>query len=137
MSETAETPRRGRDPWKKVMANMKVSSRRRYHVKEGGDKAEVRKTRIYAITVTPNDLQAIFEEQGGLCYWLGTPLDPNSVFIPNNPLAISTDRLDNDRDYSRDNIVITTRFANLGRGSTPADEFRSMADILIQQIRGA
>ena len=36
------------------------------------------------------------------------------VFRKHYPLAPSLDRLDNDKDYTQDNICISTRFENYG-----------------------
>ncbi len=46
----------------------------------------------------------------------------------------SADRLDSSQDYTKDNIVLTTRFANLGRGTAEADDFRKSLDGVIEQI---
>ena len=42
-------------------------------------------------------------------------IDLNQIFIANSVLAPSVDRLDGDEGYVKGNVVITTRFVNLGR----------------------
>ena len=39
------------------------------------------------------------------------------LFVPRSPFAVSVDRLDSSGDYTPDNIVLTLRFSNKGRGS--------------------
>jgi hypothetical protein len=122
-------PRR-RCPWKKLIAHMKVSSRRRYHP------GAVLNQRTYAITVTAADLERIYHEQGGKCFWLGVPIDPASIFTPQNPMAMSCDRLNNHLDYTESNVVITTRFVNVGRGNCPALDFWVHIDRLRSRLVG-
>ena len=45
------------------------------------------------------------------------------LFIPHSPFSVSVDRLNSDRGYHRNNIVLTTRFANRGRGSYDDSNF--------------
>lgn len=70
--------------------------------------------------ITSKFLRGLYEKQNGLCYWLKIPLD-----IENNDelTAPSLDRLDNDKGYSFDNIVLSSRFANLGRNTSTKEEF--------------
>ena len=104
---------RPREPWKKIYGLMTHS----------------------ASTVTIEDLRYIFEKQGRKCYWLGIPLDPNNNYIANHPLAISVDRLDNSRGYHRNNIVICSRFANLGRGPFDPNQFIGVITLIKKYLR--
>lgn len=81
---------------------------------------------IYEITVTPEDLEDIFNKQQGRCFWFNVPLDPQSVFVSYNPLAISADRINNTLGYSKDNVVLCTRCANLARGSASLSDFMTV-----------
>jgi hypothetical protein len=121
--------------FKHLINNMRLSSRRRYHRKEGTlDTAVVKITREYAIEITPEQLKAIYHHQNGRCYWLGVPVTPTSIFIPYNPFAMSVDRLDTSKDYTASNCVITMRMANLGRGAATAEVFRDGLEKVKRQI---
>jgi len=86
------------------------------------------------IDVTWEDLRDIFIDQQACCYWFGFELDPDGIFTSYNPLAISADRIDDDRGYVKGNIVICSRMANLGRGKCPAHEFQNICDNLKNSI---
>ncbi len=59
----------------------------------------------------------IIDIQRGKCYWLGFTMSLDDLYIPHSPFAVSVDRLDSSGDYTPDNIVLTLRFSNKGRGS--------------------
>ena len=69
--------------------------------------------------ITVDELEEIFAEQDGQCYWSGMPLLPHTNGTTGYALSMSPDRLDNSGkiwgDYTKTNIVITTQFANRGR----------------------
>lgn len=99
-----------RDPWKKLLAKVKLCA---------SDRASRSRTKEVHIDI--NDLKKQFTRQHGRCYWLHIPIDMNNIFIPNHPGSPSVDRLDNSKDYTPDNIVICTSFANMGRGRTDVE----------------
>jgi hypothetical protein len=107
-----------KDPWKKLLSNVKVSGRI-WHTHKNKPK------RIVAISNL--DLRRQFEAQRGLCYWFDVPLNPMDVFVAGNPLSPSVDRLDNSKGYEPDNIVICCRMANLGKGT--CDDFAFLAAV--------
>ena len=57
-------------------------------------------------------LEALKEEQNGMCYWLKIPIDFTMQDKLRKP---SLDRLDNSIGYEINNVVLTTVFANTGR----------------------
>lgn len=69
--------------------------------------------------VTMEFIKNLYDKQSGKCYWLGIELDITGKDILRKP---SLDRLDNSRGYFRDNIVITTIFANTGRRDATTTE---------------
>lgn len=64
---------------------------------------------------------ALYEKQGGRCYWLGIPIIPS--LLTRDPQRPSIDRLDGGRGYTRDNVVLTSQFANMGRNCTTVENF--------------
>lgn len=79
-----------------------------------------KKNTIISKTITKEDIKRIYKKQNGLCYWLKIPLDITFTDKLRQP---SIDRLDNSRGYEPDNIVLTCKFANLGRQSSTEEDF--------------
>jgi hypothetical protein len=50
--------------------------------------------------------------------------------MPKHPLAPSIDKIDVSGDYTKDNIVITSRFANFGRNVCDFDKFHKIVKTL-------
>lgn len=90
------------------------------------------------IYVTPEELAEIWDKQGGKCYWFDIPLDldllyrDNPDWMPKHPLAPSIDKIDVNGDYTKDNIVICTRFANFGRNVCDFDRFHE----IVKELKG-
>lgn len=110
-----------KNPWSELMSNVKKSKSRT----EGNSKKSVE--------ITEKDLQEQFKKQDRRCYWLGLRLTPTDIFKTYYPLAMSVDRIDNDKGYVVGNIVISCRMANLGRGRYEHDDFKKV----IKKIKGA
>ena len=85
--------------------------------------------------LTEQDLARQWNEQRGLCYWLRIPMDLDYLYTTNNALTPSVDRKDLNLDYTADNIIITTRFANLGRGTTSFEDSRMLFDIVLGRTK--
>lgn len=94
------------------------------------------KRKIKPITVNEQDLIRKFEEQDGLCYWSGLPLNEDYNDISRHPFAISVERLDNNLGYSYDNIVLTRRIFNLGRSDFSSSEFLDVIKTLKEELSG-
>ena len=88
------------------------------------------------IYVTPEELEEIWNKQNGKCYWFGVDLDLDLLYkdhpdwMPKHPLAPSIDKINVDGDYTKDNIVICTRFANFGRNVCDFNRFADIVKIL-------
>lgn len=76
----------------------------------------------------------LFEKQGRRCYWFGIEMIPS--VLTRDPLRPSIDRLDPTRGYTRDNVVLTCLFANLGRSIMPEDRMRSFVAKLRIHLSG-
>lgn len=88
------------------------------------------------LKITEKDLVTIWNRQEGKCHYWNIQLDMDLLFsnkpnyMPSHPLAPSVDRIDNNKDYTIDNVVICARFANLGRGSFPYEEMKKVVSFL-------
>ena len=88
------------------------------------------------LLVTAEDLQEVWEDQGRLCYWFKIPLDFDLLYKDHpdwcrkHPLAPSVDKIDDEGDYTKDNIVISCRFANFGRNVYPFEKMQGLIELL-------
>lgn len=106
-------------PWEKLLTRVHSSARPQFNTGKGTQQAR----KGHRVLLTADDLERQFVLQNGRCYWLGVKLDPMEVFDTWAPLSPGVDRLNNEWGYFPSNIVITSRFANLGRNDTPTHKF--------------
>ena len=81
-------------------------------------------------TLTVNDINEMFEKQNGLCYWFKTPLVPSDKL--KHPQQPSLDRLDRDKGYTKDNVVLTCYSANIGRNENDLETWVSFIKLFIK-----
>lgn len=113
---------------KKILSNIKFGqTRNASRIKQGQGLRE------QAIELTPDDILRKFEEQDGKCHWSGLALDEQFNYLNRHPFAISVDRLDNQVGYTYENVALTLRIFNLGRGSYQGD-FRAIMDCLQENM---
>lgn len=66
--------------------------------------------------LTVEFINELYEKQNGLCYWFKVPLIPSDT--KKHPQQPSIDRLDRNKGYTKDNVVLTCYSANIGRNET-------------------
>ena len=73
--------------------------------------------------ITIADIKTVFANQGGCCYYTGLPLIVDSV-----------DRIDHERGYQRDNILICEKHINVFRAKRSRADFIALcSQIAIQK----
>jgi hypothetical protein len=70
-------------------------------------------------TLKLEDIEDIFEKQKGICYWFNIPLIPSEK--KKHPQQPSLDRLDRNRGYVKDNVVLCCYSANIGRNENDVE----------------
>jgi hypothetical protein len=107
----------------------------------GGESGENSKEWVPSkVLLGPLDVENKWYEQDGRCYWFGIPLNLGLLYndhpgwYPKHPLAPSIDKIDPDGDYTYDNIVICTRFANFGRNVYPFDGFHQVVALVAESM---
>ena len=89
-------------------------------------------------TLTEQDLSALWDAQGRVCYYFKIPLDFGLLFknyhgyYSKHPLAPSVDKVDDMGAYELGNVVISSRFANWGRNIYPFEEFKNAVNLILE-----
>lgn len=97
------------------------------------------KERNLEFQITPEDLARIWEQQGGRCYLTGIKLSMGENANDTENITWSVDRIDNDRGYTPDNIIIIHKAVNMSRGTLSIAGFITMCHKvaeLFQEHRG-
>lgn len=120
-----------KDPWKRILSNAMGAQKgwNTWHQSKGVNRP------VKTFTCTPEDIQRIYEEQDGKSKWLKIPINPMDVFIKHYPMAPSLDRLDNSKDYTPDNICLSTRFENYGFNKATDDVKDKCIKIIVEGIK--
>lgn len=76
----------------------------------------------YDFDIDEQFVSELYEKQNGRCYWFNVKLEPSN--IAKYPWQPSLDRLDREKGYTKDNVVLACYSANIGR-NTCTDELFS------------
>lgn len=83
------------------------------------------------VEVDEDFILKLFEKQNGKCFWYKVNLFPSEIEkFPNQP---SLDRLDRNKGYLKDNVVLASYAANIGRNITSQDVFQVFCDELLKR----
>lgn len=96
-----------------------------------GAQYRTREKGLEPVTIDHRWVRASFQRQGGLCFYLQTPLDPpdSGTRTPQgNPWQPSLDRVSNDKGYTPDNTRITSWLWNRMRNTMSLAETLACVD---------
>jgi len=109
--------------------------------KEEGKKQKERRVRLWQNTlvndskrrgientITVEIIDKLYERQNGLCFWFNIPMTPSK--IKKHPQQPSIDRLDRNKGYTEDNIVLCCYSANIGRNEADLDIWMDFLKLL-------
>lgn len=90
------------------------------------------KRRKKVLSWEPRDLDkeflfSLLAEQQGRCFWTGVTMSLEEM---GKPWSISLDRMDCDRGYVRDNVVLVCMSANLARNDSSPDDIRAFIEMI-------
>ena len=75
-------------------------------------------------------IEELLVKQDGKCYWYNIKMDVDSIEGSRNPLKVTIDRLDCNKGYSKDNVVLASYAANCGRGDCPKELWENIIKII-------
>jgi len=83
-------------------------------------------------TLTVQDINEIYDKQKGLCYWFNIPLIPSEK--SKHPQQPSLDRLDRNKGYTKENVVLCCYSANIGRNENDLETWKNFLEVLKKNI---
>lgn len=90
------------------------------------------KRRKKVLSWEPYDIDRAFlfellARQQGRCFWTGVEFSLEEM---GKPWSVSLDRLDCDRGYTKDNVVLVCMSANLARNDSSPDDMRAFIEMI-------
>ena len=82
-------------------------------------------------TLTVKDINEMYEKQNGLCYWFNVPLIPSNC--SKHPQQPSLDRIDRNKGYTKNNVVLTCYSANIGRNENDVETWKNFLLLLFNE----
>lgn len=128
-----------------ITRNYKREKRKDFvYKKQESDKQKERRLRLWESTLlhtskrkgventlTIEDIKNLYITQNGLCFWFKIPLIPSEK--NKHPQQPSLDRLDINKGYTKDNVVLTCYSANIGRNETDMETWVNFLDVLFKK----
>ena len=112
-----------------------TDSRKAYELKHWAKRLflHAKKHNKYDFDIDEQFILELYEKQNGKCYWFNVDLIPsNEAKYPWQP---SLDRLDREKGYIKDNVVLACYSANIGRNTSSAETFIKFVNDLSRSIK--
>lgn len=87
------------------------------------------KVRNLNFDMTPKDILELYKKQNGLCVLTGARLICNLTFAAKNSWSI--DRVDNNKGYTKDNIMLVSKTVNVFRNRSTLKEFLEICNMVV------
>lgn len=94
---------------------------------------QAKKHSKYDFDIDEQFILDLYEKQNGRCYWFNVELKPSN--IAKYPWQPSLDRLDREKGYTKDNVVLTCYSANIGRNTSSVEIFNEFIEDLKLSIK--
>jgi hypothetical protein len=115
---------------KKCQYEISTDSRKAYVVKNWAKLLflDARHHSKYDFDIDEQFVSELYEKQNGRCYWFNVKLEPSN--IAKYPWQPSLDRLDREKGYTKDNVVLACYSANIGRNTCTDELFSKFVEDL-------
>jgi hypothetical protein len=102
-----------------------TDSRKAYEINKWEKRllAHAKKHAKSEVLIDEQFIKDLYEKQNGKCYWFNVDLQPSNIC--KYPWQPSLDRLDRDKGYTKDNVVLACYTANIGRNTNDKETFEA------------
>lgn len=109
---------------KKCQYEICTDSRKAYLIKNWAKILflHAKKHNKYDFDIDEQFVSDLYEKQNGKCFWFNVDLKPSN--IAKYPWQPSLDRLDREKGYTRDNVVLACYTSNIGRNTSTVEIFQ-------------
>lgn len=83
-----------------------------------------------AFTITYEQIEGLWADQGGLCYYTGAPM---SLLKGEAGTTVSVDRRDNELGYTPENTVLCSKLVNVMKSNLPLPSFLDIIKLVYEK----
>ena len=107
------------------------------HTRETFDAMKVRNKKRWGreVDFDRTYLLKLWEIQAGKCFYTGRPMTLNrGKMSDTDPFALSVDRIDSQKPYTKDNIVLASRWANFAKNNFDITQFKQLCLMVVKNF---